>query len=163
MKTLILMRHGKSSWGDPTLDDHDRCLNERGIASAKALGDWLRDKGYSPDMALVSTALRTRETFAELSLPCGPQYHGTLYLAEPDVMLASLRKAVGDTVLMIGHNPGIGWLAQDLVTHPPAHPRFDDYPTGATLVVRFAVKDWAEVRPGGGEVLDFIAPRDLMP
>lgn len=162
MKTLILMRHGKSSWGDPTLDDHDRCLNERGIASANALGDWLRRAGHVADTALVSTALRTRETLEELGLECEATYDRALYLAEPDVMLGRLHKAAGDTVLMLGHNPGIGWLAQDLVKTPPAHPRFEDYPTGATLVVRFATDDWASVKTGKGEVVDFIVPRDLM-
>lgn len=162
MKTLILMRHGKSSWGDPTLDDHDRSLNERGIASAKALGNWLREENHIPDTALVSTALRTRETFAGLALKIEPSFHRGLYLAEPDVMLGALRKAAGDTVLMIGHNPGIGWLAQDLVADPPAHPRFDDYPTGATLIARFAVDDWAKVTPGTGACVVFIVPRDLI-
>ncbi|WP_135506600.1 SixA phosphatase family protein [Roseovarius aestuariivivens] len=161
MKTLILMRHGKSSWGDPALDDHDRPLNDRGVASVEALGNWLRERGHLPDRALVSTARRTHETFRGLGLDCAEDAQRALYLAEPDTMLETLRKAEGDTVLMIGHNPGIGWLAQDLVTAAPDHPRFEDYPTGATLVVRFDVGNWSEVRPGRGEAVDFIVPRDL--
>lgn len=162
MKTLILMRHGKSSWGDPTLDDHDRCLNERGIASAAALGDWLRTGGHLPDAALVSTARRTRETFDGLKLTITPDHRAALYLAEPEVMLAILREIAADSVLMIGHNPGICWLAQELVGAAPAHPRFDDYPTGATAVIRFEAQSWSEIRPGTGEVVDFTVPRDLV-
>lgn len=161
MKTLILMRHGKSSWGDPALDDHDRPLNDRGMQAAERLGEWLRARGHVPDAALVSTARRTRETFEGLGLTCDAAFQGGLYLAEPDVMLGALRKATGGTVLMIGHNPGIGWLAQEIVTRPPAHTRFEDYPTGATLVVRFAAPDWAGIAPRSGEVVDFIVPRDL--
>ncbi|MBZ0123364.1 MAG: histidine phosphatase family protein, partial [Roseovarius sp.] len=65
----------------------------------------------------------------------------------------------GETVLMIGHNPGIGWLAQTLVADPPPHPRFFDYPTGATLVAGFDVADWADA--GTGRTVEFIVPREL--
>ena len=61
--TLILTRHAKSDWDDPTLDDHDRPLNKRGRAASLALGRWMADAGWKPDEALVSTAARTAETY----------------------------------------------------------------------------------------------------
>ena len=76
-------------------------------------------------------------------------------------MLRVLRKATGDTVLMLGHNPGIGWFAQTLVAVPPPHPRFFDYPTCATLVAEFDIDRWEEVGTGTGKAVDFVIPREL--
>ncbi len=161
MKRLILMRHAKSSWDDSALDDHARPLNGRGRVSARVLGDWLRARGYIPDQTLCSDATRTRETFAGLKIPCDTQFLDTLYHAGPDAMLHVLRQAAGDTVLMIGHNPGIGWFAQNLVAEPPPHPRFFDYPTCATLVAEFDVERWNEIGTGTGKPMDFVIPREL--
>ena len=66
--TLILMRHGKSAWDDPNLADHDRPLNDRGRASARSMGDWLRARGHVPDRAVSSSSTRTGQTFAGLGL-----------------------------------------------------------------------------------------------
>lgn len=161
MKRLILMRHAKSGWDDPTLDDHDRPLNGRGRSSARMLGDWLRAHELVPDVALVSDAVRTRETFERLKLDCPVSFLPALYEAGPDLMLSILRRAQGETVLMIGHNPGIGWLAQNLVADAPPHPRFFDYPTGATLVAEFDVVDWSGIGTGKGRTVEFIIPREL--
>jgi len=155
------MRHAKSSWGDPGLDDHHRPLNGRGRSSARMLGEWLRTRGHIPDQARVSDAARTRETFARLGLPCDARFVPELYHAEPDTLMSVLRQATGTCVLMLGHNPGLGWFAQGIVAEPPPHPRFFDYPTGATLVADFAVDDWAEVGTGTGRPVDFIVPREL--
>src|SRR6056297_2318257 len=73
MRRLVLMRHAKSSWGDPGLDDHDRPLNKRGKQSAKALGDWLRAQTIVVDQALVSSSVRTVETMQRLKVDCDRQ------------------------------------------------------------------------------------------
>ena len=161
MKRLILMRHAKSSWDDPLLDDHARPLNGRGRVSARVVGDWLRIKKYIPNQVLSSDARRTRETFAGLNIVCDTQFLAELYHAGPEDMLHALHLATGDTVLMLGHNPGIGWIAQNLVAVPPPHPRFYDYPTCATLVAEFDVESWDEVGTGTGKAVDFIIPREL--
>lgn len=161
-RTLILMRHAKSSWDTPLLTDHARPLNKRGRNSAKALGDWLRDATYLPDEVLSSDAERTQETLQGLALDCPATWRADLYHAEPDAMLDCLRGATGQVVLMIGHNPGIAAFAGDLVDRPPPHDRFHDYPTGATLVVRFAIDDWQDLEPCTGQVMDFVVPRELM-
>ncbi len=161
MKTLILMRHAKSDWGDPRLSDHARPLNRRGRHSATVLGKWLRAQNLVPDQILCSSAVRAQETCARLKLPEMPELLDGLYMAEPDGMLAALRCATGDTVLMIGHNPGIAEFAHLLVAAPPDHERFDDYPTGATLVARFDTDGWCNLSPGTGTPLHFVIPRAL--
>lgn len=160
-RRLILMRHAKSSWNNRQRDDHARPLNDRGQRSAKTLGNWLRSQGYLPDRILCSSAQRTRETCAGLDLDAPTRFLDDLYHAGADRMLQILRRASEGCVLMLGHNPGIAMLAHELVADPPDHARFDDYPTGATLVVDFPADDWAEARAGTGRVVDFIVPREL--
>ena len=158
---LILTRHAKSDWDDPTLPDHDRPLNDRGRRSARALGDWLASRGYDPEEVLCSSARRTVETWERVSeavfetrpdLRLEPQ----LYHASPDVMLRVLQSATAPTVMMIGHNPGIAEFAAMLPARPPLSPEFRRYPTAATLVLDFQAASWAELRSGQGSVLDFV-------
>ena len=117
-------------------------------------------------MVLCSDALRTRKTWAGVApaLPGTPvlELKPALYHAGPDVMLAVLRHAVGETVMMIGHNPGIAEFAHRLVTRAPLHEGFAKYPTGATLVAEFAVDAWGDVGWGMGAADDFIVPRELV-
>ncbi len=166
MKRLILTRHAKSSWDDPLTPDHDRPLNERGKAAAADLGQWLASRGYVPDEVLCSDAVRTRKTFSGIApaLPGAPvlELKPALYHAGPDVMMAVLQHAVGETVMMIGHNPGIAEFAHRLVAHTPPSPDFTRYPTGATLVVDFMVESWSEVRFGQGITVDFVVPREIV-
>jgi phosphohistidine phosphatase len=77
-------------------------------------------------------------------------------------MLAVLRHATADTVMMIGHNPGIAEFAHRLVSKTPVSPEFRKYPTGATLVVDFAEESWSEVSFGQGVTVDFIVPREIV-
>jgi phosphohistidine phosphatase len=164
-KRLILTRHAKSSWDDPLTPDHDRPLNERGTAASADLGAWLASRGYVPDQVLCSDAERTRKTWSGIApaLPGTPilELKPALYHAGPDVMLAVLRHAAGETVMMIGHNPGIAEFAQRLVAHPPLSPDFAKYPTGATLIAEFAVDRWQDAGFGSGAVVEFTVPREL--
>lgn len=165
-RRLILTRHAKSSWDDPGLDDHDRPLNERGRGSALALGKWLASHGPLPDQVLVSSAARTRETWALiahalLNAP-KPEIRPALYLADPAEMLALLRGATGQRVMMIAHNPGTAFLAEGLARNPPPDPRFLRYPTGATTLFDFTSASWQETGWHQGAVADFIVPRDLI-
>jgi phosphohistidine phosphatase len=165
-KRLILTRHAKSAWDDPLVPDHDRPLNERGLAAAADLGGWLASRGYVPEEVLCSDAVRTSKTWAGIApaLPASPALHmkPALYHAGPDVMLAVLRHAMADTVLMIGHNPGIGEFAHRLVVRPPLNAEFQRYPTGATLVAEFDIESWADATYGSAMTLDFIVPRELV-
>ncbi len=162
-RRLILTRHAKSAWDDPSLPDHDRPLNKRGRRAALELGEWLHSRGYEPDQVLSSTAARTRETWATAAiapLEVTPKidHVSALYHASPDVMLKVLSKATGDTVMMLGHNPGIAEFARLLCARAPNHPSFARYPTAATLVVDFQIGDWKDVKFGAGSVMDFFVP-----
>lgn len=159
---LILMRHAKSAWDDPTLDDHDRVLNHRGCDSADALGDWVRSTDLHPDLVLCSTAKRTQETFARLRLDVPLRLSAALYLASEDLMMDLIQAQPVRNLMMIGHNPGIAELARLLVRKAPPHRRFRDYPTGATTVIQFDASDWGQVRFGTGRVEHFVIPADLL-
>ena len=160
MKRLVLMRHAKSDWSF-NLEDHARPLNARGQSAAKAMGDWLRAQGYLPDQVLCSDATRTRETLSRLGLEVPVQFSRDLYLADPKTMFEALRNATGETVMLIGHNPGICAMAHEVLADWPSHDRFDDCPTGATLIADFDIKDWETLEPGTGRALDFVVPQDL--
>lgn len=166
MKRLILTRHAKSAWDDPLTPDHDRPLNDRGKAAAADLGQWLASRGYVPGEVLCSDAVRTRKTWSGIApaLPGTPvlELKPALYHAGPDVMLAVLRHATTDTVMMIGHNPGIADFAARLVAHAPLNSEFARYPTGATLVADFAIDDWSQTAFGLGMTVDFIVPREIV-
>lgn len=162
MKRLILTRHAKSSWDDPLMADHDRPLNARGRAAASALGRWLASRGNIPGEVLCSDSLRTRETFglaaAEMPEAPGPVLKPSLYHAGPEVMLAVLRRASADVVMMIGHNPGIGEFARRLLARHPSGGDFARYPTCATLVADFDGENWDTVDFGQATLVDFIVP-----
>jgi phosphohistidine phosphatase len=160
-RTLIITRHAKSSWKSPALSDHDRPLNNRGKHAARALGDWFRENGRHPDQVISSDSKRTRDTYAGLGLETAAEFTRDLYHASPNQMLRVLSQATGDVVLMLGHNPGVADFAAELAGKPPDHPKFYDYPTGATLVLRFDVDSWDRAAWQGGEVVDFVVPRDL--
>jgi phosphohistidine phosphatase len=160
-RILILMRHAKSSWDNSAPDDRARPLNRRGRRAAMALGDWLRAGGRLPDQVISSASRRTRETVAGLGLTTAAEFTDRLYHAGPADMHAVLSAATGRCVLMVAHNPGIAGFAARLASNAPQHPRFFDYPTGATLMLRFDLANWAALAWGTGEVLDFIVPRDL--
>ena len=161
-KRLILMRHAKSGWDDPTLDDIERPLNERGRKSAAALGDWLNTNGYQPDAVISSSASRTRETFDLLNVDAAVTFKQELYLASAGVMLKWLKTCTDDTVLMVGHNPGIADLADRILMAPPEHNQFPFFPTGSTLVCDFPITNWADASSASAQVVDFIVPRDLI-
>ncbi len=163
---LVLMRHAKSDWTTPAAQDHDRPLNKRGRAAATAIGHWLGEQGYLPDLVLCSAARRTRETCALVLEAMGSdaetRFLETLYLASAEAMfqtVASARDA--RTLMLIAHNPGTAILAAALARTPPRHPRFADYPTAATTVLDFDAPAWNQIEARGGRVLDFVIPRDL--
>jgi len=158
---LILIRHGKSGWDDPEADDHDRVLTERGTNAALAIGHWLQAQGHVPDRILCSDAARTQQTAQGLLVGLTPapllSLHPSLYHASPDTIADLVDRTDADTLAVVGHNPGIGMLAQGLVRTRPDHHRFSDYPTCATCVIESPTT----LSPGSGTCLDFVVPRDL--
>ncbi len=170
MKTLYLLRHAKSSWGDSTLADHDRPLNSRGRRAAPLIGAFLREQGHVPDLVLCSTATRTRETLAflleELGVEPAIDWDGDLYLAGPRQML-DLLGALPDTVesvLMIGHNPGTAILAEALCAEGDAAGldlMRTKFPTAGLAIIHLEVDRWEETQGDCGRLLSFTRPSDL--
>lgn len=161
---LILIRHAKSDWSQD-LEDHARHLNPRGRRQAPLIGAWLAGLGHVPDAVLCSDATRTGETWGLIAdaLPARPpvSFHRALYLAPAITMLNVLRGAEGQTVAMVGHNPGIADFAHGLVVQAPDHPRFSDYPTGAVTVITFPHDDWRETQEATGTPVAFSIPSEL--
>lgn len=171
MKKVILLRHAKSSWDDPDLDDHDRPLNERGRRAAPVSAAWLAGRGHRPDTVLCSSAERARETFAlareALGNPPEPEPERGLYHAMPARMrdrLAALDGAC-EVAMLIGHEPGIGALTRKL-SDGRARPRcaraFQHFPTAAAAVLEFDIADWSALAYGIGRFVDFAVPRELI-
>lgn len=162
---LILMRHAKSSWDAAGMRDFERPLAPRGHDAADRMGRWLAETGHAPQAVLCSPARRARETWAHVArhLPA-PEVvldDPRLYLAEPATIWSLLEGVRHPSVLVIGHNPGIGELAGMVAHPPPAHPKFAKYPTCATLIAEFDAADWATATPADGRTLAFAVPRDL--
>lgn len=173
MKTLLLLRHAKSSWEDRSLSDHDRPLNPRGERDAPRMGQLLRDEGLWPDLILCSTARRTRRTARLLlasadddSEPDTPdeeteiRYLSELYLAEPEDYLAAVRRAGGEakSVLVLGHNPGLEMLVQHLTGE------WHRLPTAALARVDVPIDAWRELEDleaGGGTLAGLWRPKEL--
>ncbi len=161
-KRLILMRHAKSSWNQP-VSDHERYLNERGRRSANSIGKWLQRSGYIPDEAFVSTALRARETYDHLNFETESVVHmAELYQASAPVYLKCLQTATRQTVLILGHNPGISEFALAITESKAGYRCLDNIPTCATLIADFPVTDWKDVRVGTAVSVDFAIPRELI-
>ena len=143
-KELLLVRHAKSSWDDPYLDDHDRPLNERGLRNAPDMGKRLQGRDILPDFWISSTALRamtTAEILAEqVGLPKDQiQRSKDLYHAsatELQEFIAGLDDQI-DSVVYFGHNPGITSLVANLYGLP-----IDNVPTCGVVYLQFNENTW---------------------
>jgi phosphohistidine phosphatase len=166
-RRLVLLRHAKSDW--PEVADHDRPLAKRGRGDAPRVGRWLGESGYVPDAVVCSTALRARETW-ELAagglLAAAPDAHPAVRY-EPRVYEASVLgllmlvrefKPDWQTVLVVGHNPGMADLTVGLTGPPPEPP--PPFPPAAVAVLGLP-GDWADAAPGEGRLLAFTVPADL--
>jgi phosphohistidine phosphatase len=170
MLTLSLLRHAKSSWKDPSLPDHDRPLNTRGMAEAPVMGQEIAKHGLDPDLVLCSSARRTRDTL-QLVLPelkAEPKilYEDDLYHASPAEMLDRLHELGSEIgqVLLIGHNPGLQAFALDLIGSGPKHlkDRIEaKLPTGGLIVLRFPAGGWKDIAINSGKLELFLTPSDV--
>src|SRR5690348_15887008 len=117
MKQLLLLRHAKSSWDDPDLDDFDRPLVQRGLKAARLIGRELAARDWLPDQVMVSSALRTRDTWRLVAaeLPAHPRvvFAEALYEGSAADILSKIRLAEPSSrcLVVIGHNPGLEDLA----------------------------------------------------
>lgn len=170
MKTLLLLRHGKSAWDDPTLEDHDRPLAPRGTRAAGLIGRHLRGRGVRLDLVLCSTARRAVDTAALALAECAPdapvEHERGLYLCGTQVLLQRLHDAPDSaaSLMLVAHNPDMGALANLLAGDgDPAvlAALAEKFPTGACAVLLFGVTRWSDLEPGGGRLVEFVRPRKL--
>jgi phosphohistidine phosphatase len=169
MKTLYLLRHAKSSWDDPGLDDHDRPLAPRGRKAAKKLAAHLRAAGVAPELVLCSSSRRTRETLELVRAALNDaeiRFDDALYGASEGLLLERVRSVDPrvQSLLVVGHNPGLQAFGLELAGGGVEQARsrlHEKMPTGALATLSFAAESWAGVEPGSGELVDFVVPRDL--
>jgi phosphohistidine phosphatase len=167
MKTLTLLRHAKSGWDDPSLSDFARPLNARGRGAARAMGRELRALGLAWDRIVASPAVRVTETIdgmTESYGPLAPVLDERVYLASLDVLLEIVRATddAHDTLLLVGHNPGMERLALLLSRGGPLHDEIAlKYPTGALTEIALGVDHWRDAAESGGTIARLLRPRDL--
>ncbi|WP_157015237.1 SixA phosphatase family protein [Mesorhizobium xinjiangense] len=171
MKTLLLLRHAKSSWDDPTLHDKDRPLAPRGQRAAPLMGRFLARKGWLAQRVQVSPATRTRQTWqgvvAELPSTPPASYPEALYETGADDMLDEIRMVPTGitTLLVIGHNPGMEDLAVALSgkgSNAKALKRLQTkFPTAALARFEFD-GDWAQLKDGAARLTDFVTPGEAV-
>ena len=146
MKTLLVLRHAKSSWSDPALDDHERPLNKRGRRDGPRMGELVREYGLTPDIVVSSDAVRARTT-AE-AVAAAARYAGDilldprLYLAWPDDILSLLQRVreKAETVMIVGHNPGLEKLVEQLTGE------WQDLPTAALAQIGLPLDQWRDLK-----------------
>lgn len=165
------MRHAKSSWAVPGLDDRDRPLNRRGRAAAPVMARWLAAEGLVPEVILASSARRVRQTVKRMrkavaELP-EPVILPEFYHASPEVILQAVRGAPPDaaTLLAVGHEPALSAAAAELSdgTAPPERTAaLGHFPTAAVAVFALQIAEWRDLGWGQGRFTAFARPRDLM-
>ncbi len=162
MKTLLILRHAKSSWKAASLSDHERPLNKRGHRDAPRMGQLLRDKKCLPQLIIGSSAERVRETIAHICEASGYKgeilYRDKLYLGEPAAYLKLLRGVDDqyDRVMVVGHNPGIEELLELLTD------KEHSMPTAALAQVALPIEQWRELHETvKGTLLNLWLPRQL--
>lgn len=162
MKTIILVRHAKSSWKDPSLADFDRPLNKRGKKNAPFMGEKLKERDILPDLMVSSPAKRARKTAVTIAKKIGyPKkrivYDDNMYHAGARYMfdlVKNLKKKI-DTIMLFGHNPGFNYFADMLLKKNPVY----NIPTTGIYCIRFDVDSWQEVEIGEGDAVFFDYPK----
>jgi phosphohistidine phosphatase len=172
MLRLMLLRHAKSSWTEPGLDDRQRPLSPRGEEAAPAMGKFMQRHKLLPDLVLCSPARRARDTLKLVSksfakMPA-PSVEEAIYdFGNGGRLLETVRRR-GEkfaNILVVGHNPSLERLALRLVKggDPALIRRMErKFPTGALAIIDFPVEAWRDVGEGTGKLASFTRPKDVM-
>ena len=170
MRTLIFLRHAKSSWALPGVDDFDRPLNDRGNNAAPKMANWLTSEGIKPDVIVCSSAKRTRETLAHIepmfSQEIAAIMEPNLYLASSDQLFESAA-ALDDTfetAMLLGHNPGLHDAALSALTAASRRESGEmrsRFPTCACAIISLPINSWSEINTDIGELDAYMTPKGL--
>ena len=160
MKSLLVLRHAKSSWSDPSLADHDRPLKKRGRRAAPLMGRLVRARGLLPEIIISSTARRARAT--ALAVADAAEFKGVvhldprLYECEPENVISVLHEFPHDRIMIVGHNPTLENLVRWLTGQETR------LPTAALAQIDLPISGWTECRLDGSATLaDVWRPREL--
>jgi phosphohistidine phosphatase len=166
MRRLMLLRHAKALRAEG-LGDFDRPLKASGRDQARLIGEFMAAHRLAPGLALVSTALRARETFDLVDIFLHPPPERVdeplIYEASADSLFDIARRLPGgqSCVLLVGHNPGFEELANELISagEEAALARFHGHmTTGALAVIDFAADRWNKIEGRGGSLALFVTP-----
>jgi phosphohistidine phosphatase len=161
MKTLLLLRHAKSSWKDSDARDFDRPLNQRGLKTAPSIGRLIRKRKLQPDLVVSSPAERARLTtqlaIEAAGLKTELRYDERIYEASVAHLLGVVSELDDEAgmVMLVGHNPGFEELLEMLTGE--AH----NLPTAALACIELNIEKWNKVRAGGGRLEWLVKPKEL--
>ena len=161
MKTLLLLRHAKSSKDDAALRDFDRPLNDRGKDDAKLIGRFIRESSITPDLVISSPAKRATKTtelvLKSAGLNINVAFDERIYEADVHRLLAvvSQIEPAASVVMLVGHNPGFEDLVEMLAG------RTTSLPTASLAQIDLTVEEWNKVRAGAGKLKWLVTPKDL--
>jgi phosphohistidine phosphatase len=161
MKTLLLLRHAKSSWSDPAMRDFDRTLNERGLKAAPLMGEFIKQQGIKPDLIISSPAERARQTMELVKQSAGLnseiRFDERIYEASVG-RLMQIVSGFGERaneVLLVGHNNGLENLLARLTGEDKR------MPTAALARISLPIDNWSDVYEIQGQLNLFVKPKDL--
>lgn len=162
MKTLLIMRHGKSSWKDPDLSDRERPLAKRGIKDSRRMGLFIQEKELIPQRILCSSAKRAVQTAQLFCETCGcpdtVEVLDELYMAEAEMYIRALQTLPDELerVMIIGHNPGLEFLLQMLSGE------LVSLPTTVVAHLTLPVQRWSELNEHTeGTLIEVWKPKEL--
>jgi phosphohistidine phosphatase len=167
MRRLMLLRHAKTERAEPGQRDRDRKLTKRGRDDAAVIGAYMARHGLTPDLALVSPAKRTQETWA-LVAPAfakAPRLVGEerIYNATTEALFKIISEARGaHSLLVVGHNPGLHDIAVALIASGDVDARervAEKLPTSGLVVIDLASDDWSRLHLHSGRLERFVTPR----
>ena len=163
MKTIFLIRHAKSSWSAPSLNDFERPLNKRGTKDAPCIGKKLAQLNFNPELIISSSSVRTRKTIALICNEVAYNLNEVVYRDELfHASLSTLKKNINDTnnkldsIAIVGHNFGISNFANYLTADAVG-----TMPTCAVVKITLDVDSWEEIIEGLGNLEYYIYPKML--
>ncbi|WP_152633360.1 SixA phosphatase family protein [Aliarcobacter butzleri] len=160
MKKLVLIRHAKSDWSNPFLDDYLRPLNKRGKKNAPLMAKLLKEKNIRPDLIISSPSIRTKQTLEyfikKLNYNDEVKLEESIYEAPYENLLKVIKDIpnIHKILFLIGHNPGLCDLTNFLVDKS-----FENVPTCGIVEIDFDVKNWKDISKENSNLISFEYPK----